>query len=84
MKVTPFRPSAPIGGRGRSLFLALNAFLFTLGPPPTLTASLSAAPLLQDGGTALHLASLYGHSAVVEALLVKGADIEAKDKVRGL
>jgi len=25
-----------------------------------------------------------GHSSVVEALLAKGADIEAKDEVRGL
>ena len=83
MKGTPFRPSAPTGGRGRSLFLALNAFLFTLGLP-TLTVSLSAAPLLQYGWTALLCASAHGHSAIVEALLAKGADIEAKDKVRGL
>jgi ankyrin repeat protein len=34
--------------------------------------------------TALHFASERGHSAVVEALLAKGADKEAKYKVRGL
>jgi ankyrin repeat protein len=38
-----------------------------------------AAP--QDGLMPLHAASVCGHSEVVGALLEKGADVEAKDKV---
>ena len=84
MKVTPFRPSAPIGGSGSLALSSPKRLSLHPRPPPTLTVSLSAAPLLQSGRTALLLASAYGHSAVVEALLAKGADTEAKTKVRGL
>lgn len=84
MKVTPFRPSAPIGGSGSLALSSPYRLSLHPWPSPPLTASLSAAPLLQDGRTALHYASVKGHSAVVEALLAKGADKEAKDKVRGL
>jgi hypothetical protein len=35
----------------------------------------------QDGWSPLHTASGNGHLAVVEALLAKGADVEAKDNV---
>jgi hypothetical protein len=38
-----------------------------------------AAP--QDGITPLYFASKEGHLAVAEALLAKGADVEAKDNV---
>ena len=37
----------------------------------------------QDGCTPLHFAVAEGHAAVVEQLLDAGADMEAKDKVRG-
>lgn len=33
-----------------------------------------AVHLLQDGASALHLAASYGHAAVVQLLLQKGAD----------
>ena len=35
----------------------------------------------QDGWTPLHVASLKGRVEVVAALLAKGADVKAKDKV---
>jgi hypothetical protein len=38
-------------------------------------------PVLQVGYTPLHFASVHGHLDVVEALLAKGADVEAKDNV---
>ena len=84
MKGTPFRPSAPIGGSGSLALSSPKRLSLHPRPPPTLTVSLSAAPLLQDGRTALLYTSAKGHSAVVEALLAKGADKEAKTKVRGL
>ena len=34
----------------------------------------------QDGMTALHLAASNGHIAAVEALLARGANLEAKDR----
>ena len=38
-----------------------------------------------EGQTALHRAAAAGHPAVVQVLLVKlGADVKAKDKVRGV
>ncbi len=37
---------------------------------------------LQNGRTALHRASDYGHLAVVEVLLEANADVNAGDKVR--
>jgi ankyrin repeat protein len=36
----------------------------------------------QDGATPLYIASQEGQVEVVWALLAKGADVEAKDKVR--
>jgi hypothetical protein len=44
-----------------------------------LTAMFSPAP--QDGWSPLHRASQGGHLEVVEALLAKGADVEAKENV---
>jgi ankyrin repeat protein len=44
-----------------------------------LTALFSPAP--QEGLTPLHFASQSGHLEVVEALLAKGADVEAKTNV---
>jgi hypothetical protein len=44
-----------------------------------LTGMFSPAP--QDGWSPLHWASLNGHLEVVEALLAKGADVEAKTNV---
>ena len=44
-----------------------------------LTVMLSPAP--QDGWTPLYAASHGGHLKVVEALLARGADVEAKTKV---
>ncbi|XP_060201429.1 uncharacterized protein LOC132629978 [Lycium barbarum] len=35
---------------------------------------------LEDGDTALHIASLYGHLSCVELLLERGASVEAKDE----
>ena len=40
-------------------------------------------PALQSGQTPLHRAAYSGHAAVVEQLLAVGADVEAKDEVRG-
>jgi len=40
------------------------------------------APPLQNGNTALMLAAMKGHKEVLELLLGRGADIQAKDKVR--
>ena len=37
--------------------------------------------LLQDGDTSLHLACYYGHTKVVEILLINNADISATNKV---
>ena len=37
--------------------------------------------MCQNGYTPLLLAAWYGHLAMVEYLLERGADIEAKDKV---
>ena len=37
--------------------------------------------LLQGGSTALHYASMYGHTGVVEILLMNNADISATNKV---
>ena len=44
-----------------------------------LTGMISPAP--QDGWSPLHRASQGGHLEVVEALLAKGADVEAKTNV---
>ena len=38
----------------------------------------------QIGMTPLHLAAYYGHAAVAGQLLAAKADVEAKNKVRGL
>ena len=38
--------------------------------------------VIQDGRTSLNLAACEGHLEVVQALLSKGANIEAKDGVR--
>ena len=40
--------------------------------------------VIQDGDTALMLASCKGHTAVVELLLQHGADVNAKDDVRNV
>ena len=37
---------------------------------------------MQDAWTALHMASLKGHTAVVVLLLAKGADVDAMNTVR--
>ena len=37
---------------------------------------------MQDGQTALHCATLKGHSNILNALLAEGCDPEAKNKVR--
>ena len=42
---------------------------------------LQCSPAPQDRWTPLHIASHGGHLAVVEALLAKGADVEAKKNV---
>ena len=38
---------------------------------------------MQDGVTALYMASHNGHGEVVEKLLEKGASVDVQDKVRG-
>ena len=38
---------------------------------------------MQDGWTALHMASTKGHGEVVEKLLEKGASVDVQSKVRG-
>jgi hypothetical protein len=38
--------------------------------------------VLQEGRTALIWASINGHTEAVKALIEKGADVDAKDKVR--
>ena len=40
--------------------------------------------VIQDGRTSLNLAAREGHLEVVQALLSKGAETEAKNAVRGL
>ena len=52
---------------------------------PGLTRCVVRAPSLvsfQDGWTALHGAAYNGHQAVVEALVAKGGDVKAVNKVR--
>ena len=39
---------------------------------------------MQDGMTAVMKAAVYGHLPVVEYLVGRGADIEAKHKVRAI
>jgi len=64
-------------------FALSSPSLSLLGPPPLTAPPSPLPPLLQNGSTALHLASGNGQSAVVEALLAKGADVGATNKVRG-
>ena len=45
---------------------------------------LCAVALMQGGNTAVILAALSGHLSVVEWLVGRGADIEAKGLVRGI
>ena len=56
----------------KNLFLFKNAFLII-----TFTDETD-----KDGWTCLHSASLKGHLSIVESLIEKGSDTEAKDKNR--
>ena len=53
---------------------------------PNLTIYLNFIPinkyLVQDGGTALLIASLNGHTATVHALIDRGAQVDLLDMVR--
>ena len=50
---------------------------------PHPTPFLGSVLIFQDQKTALHLAADEGHSLIVTELIKAGADLEAKDRVRG-
>ena len=71
-------PAAPVSARSSLLAACVRVC-------PCLTRCVVRAPSLvsfQDGTTALHCAAKGGHEAVVEALVAKGGDVKAVDKVR--
>ena len=50
-------------------------------PPCRCGPAADRTPALQFGGTSLHKASIFGHTAVVQILLKGGADAAAKNNV---
>ena len=57
----------------------MHASVFVSVWGEALTVMLTPAP--QDGSTPLHAASKRDHLEVVEELLARGADVQAKDNV---
>ena len=52
-------------------------------PPPSPHPFPRSVIIIQYENTALHRAVMYGHSLTVTELIKAGADLEAKDGVRG-
>ena len=91
MFIGPMIDDSAIGGNDRSQHIvSQDEFFATVrsGDADAVATLLEQDPALittrEDGGTALHYAAWEGHIVIVDLLLARGADLDARDERHGM